>query len=200
MAGNFYKSLDDLRAIVSDDIPEGVTLEYKGSSVLLDRNISTICKTVTALANSVGGNFIIGIESKAGKPIRLDGGIPGLSRRDWIHKIINSHTFPALESVEVFEIHDATGSYYVISTPVSIHAPHQSNDLRHYKRRGSHSEPMEHYEIEDVRSRPKQLLAPLRIALFTQDQLAFLHFRNESASDSIKTTNREGPKGSRRKN
>jgi len=186
MAVNSYESLNDLNAIISDDIREGVTLEYKGSSIFVDRKIGAICKTMTALANSAGGHFIIGIESDAGKPSRLDGGVPGPSKLDWIHKIINAKTFPALESVEVLEIQDGAGSYYVISTPPSIHAPHQSDDRRYYKRRGPHSEPMEHYEIEDVRNRPKQLLAPLQIAWITEDQVVFLHFKNNSESDAIK--------------
>jgi hypothetical protein len=106
---------------------------------------------------------------------------------DWIHKIVNAQTFPPVESVEVFEIQETTGNYYVISVPASAQAPHQSNDQKYYKRRGSHSEPMEHYEIEDVRNRPKRLSAPLRIELFTRDQLAFLYFKNEHTSDSVRS-------------
>ena len=186
MPTNSFKTLDDIAAIVSDDTPEGVTLEYKSSDILVSRDVGPLCKTVTALANSAGGQFVIGIESNAGKPVRLDGGVPGNSRLDWIHKVINGNTYPPVESVEVLELREATGSYYVVDVPPSINAPHQSNDKRYYKRRGTHSEPMEHYEIEDVRNRPKQSLAPLRISLFTQDQLAFLHMRNDHASDSIK--------------
>lgn len=186
MTGVSYKSLDDLQGIITDSIAESVTLEYKGSNILRDRDIGAICKTVTALANSIGGHFIIGIEAPSGAPVRLDGGVSGPSKLDWIYKIINANTFPAVESVEVLEIPDAGGIYYVVSTPASIHAPHQSKDRRYYKRQGSHSEPMEHYEIEDIRSRPKQALAPLRMELFTEDTLAFLHFKNDSPADIVK--------------
>ena len=185
MTDNRYKTLDDLRAIIADVISEGVSLEYKGSNTLTDRDINSLCKTVTALANSVGGQFVIGIESKDGKPIRLDGGVAGASRIDWIHKIINANTFPPVDALDIVELEDLTGSYYIINVFASVRAPHQSNDKRYYKRRGSHSEPMEHYEIEDVRNRPKQQLAPLRVELFTDDQLAFLRLKNEHASDSI---------------
>lgn len=181
-----FKTLGDISAIVTDEIPESVTLEYKGSNVLADRDVNAICKTVTAFANSAGGQFVIGIESNRGKPIQLDGGAVGPSRLDWIHKIINANTYPPVESVKVIELHETTGSYYIISVLPSISAPHQSNDKRYYKRRGTHSEPMEHYEIEDVRNRPKQTLAPLRIELFMQDHLAFLYLKNDHASDSIK--------------
>ncbi|HYM98204.1 MAG TPA: RNA-binding domain-containing protein [Aestuariivirgaceae bacterium] len=83
MPANSFKTLGDIAAIVTDDMPEGVTLEYKGSDILVLRDASARCKTVTALANSAGGQFVIGIESNAGKPVRLDGGVPGHSRLDW---------------------------------------------------------------------------------------------------------------------
>jgi Putative DNA-binding domain len=186
MIGNPYKTLDDIRAIITEDIPEGVGLEYKGSNILVAKDIKALCKTVTALANSIGGQFVTGIESQGAKPVRLDGGVAGPSRVDWIHKIINTSTFPAVESVEILELTESTGSYYVINVAASVQAPHQSNDRRYYKRRGSHSEPMEHYEIEDVRNRPKRPLAPLRVELFTQEILAFLYFKNEHRSDSLR--------------
>jgi schlafen family protein len=186
MIGNPYRTLDDIRAIITDEIPEGIGLEYKGSNILVAKDVKSLCKTVTALANSIGGQFVTGIESQGGKPVRLDGGAKGPSCVDWIHKIINASTFPAVESVEILELTEPSGSYYVINVAASVQAPHQSNDRRYYKRRGSHSEPMEHYEIEDVRNRPKRPLAPLRVELFTQDTLAFLYFKNDHASDSLR--------------
>src|SRR5689334_21761074 len=154
MTAKPFKTLSDIHAIVTNEIPEGVTLEYKGSNILAARNVNAICKAVTAFANSAGGQLVTGIESSGGKRIQLDGGVVGSSRLDWIHKVINANTYPPVESVEVLELRETTGSYYIISVPPSISAPHQSNDNRYYKRRGTHSEPMEHYEIEDVRNRP----------------------------------------------
>ncbi|MBZ0218777.1 MAG: ATP-binding protein, partial [Fimbriimonadaceae bacterium] len=186
MAANYFKTISDISAIPVDKILESVTLEYKSSNILAIRDVSALCKTVTAFANSAGGQFIIGIESDAGRPVRLDGGVVGLNSLDWIHKIINANTYPPVESVEVNELHETTGNYYVISVPASISAPHQSNDKRYYKRRGTHSEPMEHYEIEDIRNRPKQAVSPLRAELFMRDQAAFLYLKNDHVTDSIK--------------
>src|SRR6185312_8967727 len=185
MAGQPYSSVSDLQSIVSNAITEGVTLEYKASKILSDRESSVICKAVTAFANSTGGHLIIGIESKNGKPLRLDGGVAGPSQEDWLYQIVNVKTYPPVENIEVTEISEASGSYYVIAVPASVYAPHQSDDRKYYKRRGSHSEPMEHYEIEDVRNRPKQSILPLRIALCTRDQLAMLHLRNESLDADV---------------
>jgi predicted HTH transcriptional regulator len=89
-----YATLDDVKTIVTEQIPEGVNLEYKGSSILIDRDKNTVCKTVSALANSVGGTFIIGIEMKNLVPVRIDDGTPGPSKRDWIYQIINAAHSP----------------------------------------------------------------------------------------------------------
>jgi hypothetical protein len=165
-------------------IPESTVFEYKHSLILNDKD--ALCKTVTAFANSMGGYFLTGIESKNGKPIRLDGGFRGLSKLDWMYKIINANTFPPVECLQVFEIPDDQGTYYVIAVSQSPHAPHQSADHRYYKSRGTHSEPMEHYEIEDVRNRPKQPLSPLRISLHMDEFMAVLVIENTHATDTVK--------------
>lgn len=182
-----YATLDDVRTIVSEQIPEGVNLEYKESSILIDRDANTVCKTVSALANSAGGIFIIGIEAKDLMPVRIDDGTPGPSKRDWIYQIINGGTFPAVETVEVREFQTPTGTIYVLEVLSSPQAPHQSNDRKYYKRRGSHSEVMEHYEIEDVRARPKRALMPLGAELQTQNILAYLRLTNSHETDAITT-------------
>ena len=180
-----YATLDDVQTIVTEQIPEGVNLEYKGSSILINRDDKTVCKTVSALANSAGGTFIIGIEMKNLVPVRIDDGTPGPSKRDRIYQIINGGTFPAVEAVEIREFQTPTGTIYVIEVPPSPQAPHQSNDRKYYKRRGSHSEVMEHYEIEDVRNRPKRALMPLRAELHTQNILAYLRLTNSHETDPI---------------
>jgi hypothetical protein len=78
-----YRTLEDLRNIVLNGIPEGVVLEYKAASALDRGNFSHLCKAVTAFANSAGGQFIIGIETEKNIPKRVDEGLSG-PRRDWI--------------------------------------------------------------------------------------------------------------------
>lgn len=185
MAHASYETMDQIRSIVTDQIPEGVSLEYKGSATLINRDANTVCKTVSALANSAGGTFIIGIEMQNLVPVRIDEGTPAPSRRDWIYQIINGGTFPAVEAVDVREFQTPTGTIYAIEVPPSPQAPHQSNDRKYYKRRGSHSEVMEHYEIEDIRNRPKRALTPLRAELHTQNILAYLRLTNAHETDAI---------------
>jgi hypothetical protein len=180
-----YVTLDEVETIVTQQVPEGVNLEYKGSDILINRDANKVCKTVSALANSVGGIFVIGIEVKDEVVVRVDDGTPSPSKRDWIYQAINGGTFPAVETVEIREFCKPTGTIYVIEVTPSPNAPHQSKDHKYYKRRGSHSEVMEHYEIEDIRNRPKRALNPLRAELQTQHRLAYLRLANIHETDVI---------------
>lgn len=185
MSPDTFGSLEALEAIVTNGIPEGLTLEYKRSAVFRDGGGDEhLCKAVTAFANSVGGHFVIGIEAHKGRVVRLDEGVALPSKHEWIHQSINSNTYPPVDLIEVVEIPAPSGVYYVIKVEPSPKAPHQSLDHKYYKRRGPLSVPMEHYEIEDVRNRPKAEGTPLRVELVFDDLLVLLRFRNEHASDS----------------
>lgn len=177
-------TIRELEQFVSDRPPESVTLEYKNSRLLQKSDTQALCKAASAFANSMGGTLIIGIDASGGKFV-LDGGCTEPSKIDWIYRVISSGTFPAVETVSVTEIAASTGRYYVININVSPHAPHQSQDHRYYRRRGSHSDPMEHYEIEDIRNRPKALLPPLEISLFPEGQIVSFKLRNTSNSEPI---------------
>jgi hypothetical protein len=179
-----YKSIEDVRSIVDLKMPESLSLEYKGSKVI--ENANAICKAVTAFANSVGGQFVVGIEQATKhKPAALDGGVSGPSRLDWLYQIISANTFPSVETIEVDELEEASGRYYIVTVGASLKAPHQCGDHKYYKRRGSHSEPMEHYEIEDVRSRPKGDLAPLSVSLVKDEGLVLLRFFNTREAEDV---------------
>lgn len=185
MQSNTYRALKDLESIVTNAIPEGVALEYKASDIVTKKSIEKLCKTITAFANSAGGQFVVGVEATNGVPMRLDGGVPGPSQRDWIYQIVSSRTSPPIESFEVFEVENGGNRYYVIDVSASSLAPHQF-DYKYYKRRGPHSEPMEHYEIEDVRSRPKGGLAPLRVEIGTvQDVMLLLTLKNDHSAEAL---------------
>jgi hypothetical protein len=186
MAHKSFTTLDDVRTIVSQQIPEGTSLEYKRSTVLIDRDANTVCKAVSALANSAGGTLVIGVETRNSLPVQIDEGTPPPSRRDWLYQIISGGTFPAVELLEIREFQTSTGAVYIVDVPTSPQAPHQSLDRKYYKRRGPHSEVMEHYEIEDVRNRPKRATAPLRAELeISQGVLAHLHLSNSHETDPI---------------
>lgn len=185
-SSNLYKNIDDIRSIVALGVPESLSLEYKSSKVIERSDTLAICKAVTAFANAVGGQFIIGVDQPTKqKPAALDGGVAGASRLDWLYQIISANTFPPVEGVEITEYSEDSGRYYIVTVAASLQAPHQCSDHKYYKRRGSHSEPMEHYEIEDVRSRPKEDLAPLNVSLVKDEGVAFLRFYNTREAEDL---------------
>ena len=184
-AAKRYTSLQDLKSIVELGLTEDLRLEYKASKIVEKSDTNAICKTVSAFANSVGGQFVVGIRVDGNSGPVLDGGVSGSSRQDWLHKIINAGTHPPVDGIEIVELPVDTGAYYIVSVPASRQAPHQASDRLYYKRRGTHSEPMEHYEVEDVRNRPKTDLTGLDLTLWKEDSVAYLRFRNATRSEDV---------------
>jgi predicted HTH transcriptional regulator len=81
MADEFLvlKTREDLQRLVDEGLEESLTLDYKSSAALTRDSapINELCKDVSALANSAGGQLIYGIEedTKKGKPRSVDDGV-----------------------------------------------------------------------------------------------------------------------------
>lgn len=74
--------------------------------------------------------------------------------KEWLEQIIDSGVNPKISGLQTNLVSLDNEKYTLaISIPKSTTAPHQSSDKKYYKRFHSKSEPMEHYEIEDVRNR-----------------------------------------------
>ncbi|MDD2814395.1 MAG: ATP-binding protein [Thiotrichaceae bacterium] len=153
---------EDLQQLVDDNVPEDVHLDYKASEALSLSEKNEILKDISSFANSDGGIIIYGIsEDKLKNCILLDDtGIPAFAGKtpikEWIEKIVDSGINPKISGLQVNLISSENGKdtlALAISIPKSAAAPHQSSDKKYYKRSNSQSNPMEHYEIEDVRNR-----------------------------------------------
>jgi predicted HTH transcriptional regulator len=70
------KTKADLQRLVEEEFREGLTLDYKASPALSreSKNVDELCKDVSAMANSAGGQLIYGIEEdrKTHKPSAVD--------------------------------------------------------------------------------------------------------------------------------
>lgn len=160
---NIPKTIEDIEKFIEMKVPEDLHLDYKASPSF--SNKAEICKDVSAFANSDGGMLIYGIkEDKKDKinPFSIDDGIDTSKfGKEWIDQILTSNIRPVLSGVEIVEIKmPENKSIMVIHVPKSFRGPHQAPDKKYYKRRNVVSEPMEHYEIEDVRNR-RQIFPPL---------------------------------------
>ncbi len=151
---------EDLELLIQQQVQESIHLDYKRSDALSKARQKEIPKDVSAFANSDGGMIIYGIEESGHLPVRVDEGIPNSTvTREWIEQTILSNISPRVEGIQIQQIPlDASNSVYCISIPKSYRAPHQERARkRYYKRHNFVSEPMEDYEISDVRARSKSV-------------------------------------------
>jgi hypothetical protein len=153
------KTKADLQQLVDEGLEESLTLDYKASPALTrdGKGPDELCKDVTALANSSGGQLVYGIEEDrvSKKPSRVDGGVDDSKiTREWIEQILNSRVQPRLNGVLTDRIDMENGKFgYVISVPQSQIGPHQAPDQKYYRRFDLQSVPMHDYEIKDVMRR-----------------------------------------------
>jgi len=153
------KTKTDLQRLVDEGLEESLTLDYKASPSLArdSGKPEELCKDVSALANSAGGQLVYGIEEDktAGKPSKVDDGVidPKITK-EWIEQILNSKVQPRMEGVRIERIDMETGKFgYVISVQQSQIGPHQAPDGKYYKRFNFQSVPMHDYEIRDIMRR-----------------------------------------------
>ena len=149
----------DLQQLVDEGLEESLTLDYKDSRALTrdGDGPGELCKDVSALANSAGGQLIYGIqEDKATrKPSRVDEGVvdPKITR-EWIEQILNSRVQPRMIGVTTTRIDLGNGQFaYVITVPPTQTGPHQAPDQKYYRRFDLQSVPMHDYEIKDIMRR-----------------------------------------------
>jgi hypothetical protein len=153
------KTKADLQRLVDEALEESLTLDYKASAALSREGKAPdeMCKDVTALANSAGGQIVYGIEEDKAtrKPSRVDDGVDDQKiTREWIEQIINSRVQPRMNGVRTVRIDMGNGKFgYVVSVPQTLTGPHQAPDGKYYKRFDLQSVPMHDYEIRDVMRR-----------------------------------------------
>lgn len=153
------KTKADLQRLVDEGLDESLTLEYKASPALSrdGKGPDELCKDVTALGNSAGGQLIYGIEEdkKTAKPSKVDEGVKDDKiTREWLEQILNSKVQPRMDGVRIERIDMENGKFgYVIAVPQSQIGPHQSPDGKYYKRFNLQSVPMHDYEIRDIMRR-----------------------------------------------
>ncbi|MCR9237443.1 MAG: ATP-binding protein [Alphaproteobacteria bacterium] len=119
----------------------------------------TLAKAASAFANSMGGVLVIGIDCRAIEGIdcaRQITPIPFLSRAlSTINNELHSITVPPIGGIEAMHIPIEGGSsgLIVLSIPRSARRPHRSSATgakSYYKRSGTSTVEMEHYEIEEA--------------------------------------------------
>ncbi|HJU12512.1 MAG TPA: ATP-binding protein [Candidatus Binataceae bacterium] len=130
-----------------------------------DSDKQPLAKTLSAFANADGGVIIYGLEAKRGSDNRdVVQAVKPLKDTELVRSrilaLIGQLIQPPVEGIIVASRRKSDGSGYVIVfVPPSDSGPHRARPLReYYRRHGSSSLPMEHYELEEMfgrRRRPK---------------------------------------------
>lgn len=153
----------DLNNLIKNKIQEDTNIDYKSPDFSKGDFNKELAKDVSAMANSDGGVIIYGIQEEDHFPKEIVWIEKDEGYCERIEQIINSKIFRKIEGIKVRRIlsDDTSKFVIVIDIPKSDIAPHQvhedSKQRKYYKRHGSITEQMEHYEIEDLffkRKRP----------------------------------------------
>jgi Schlafen, AlbA_2 len=142
--------------MVDAEIEETLTLEYKASPALSrdSKNALELCKDVSAMANSAGGQIIYGIgeDKKTHKPTSVDDGVTDEKiTREWLHQILGSNIHPRIDGLSIQRIPlSDTGFGFVLSIDSTQNGPHQAPDKKYYKRHELEAVAMEDYEVRDI--------------------------------------------------
>src|ERR1043165_2310570 len=163
------RTIDDLSALITNQITEDLHLDYKRSATfekpVQDDVKKDLSKDTSAFANSDGGVLVYGVveDNTTKLAVSLDDGVDHkVWTRERVEGVINANVSPRIDGLEVIQIRLAADrSAYVIVVPKSARGPHQDRmTWRYYKRFNFSSEPMEDYEISDVRNR-RDVVLPL---------------------------------------
>jgi hypothetical protein len=162
----------DLRRLITDQVKESVTLDYKQSRSLGrgDHEKNELSKDVSAMANSAGGVLIYGVDMDGHLPMGIDEGLdPGIISKESLEDTIGSRIQRRIDGLLInqVELSSAPGRVaYVVVVPQSLRVPHMAFDHRFYRRANFKSEPMEEFEVREVATRrevPDLTLSPYLI-------------------------------------
>ena len=164
-----------LKRMLDDQKPEDAHLDYKGKESLLptgrggggldkQKRSDDISKDVSSFLNSDGGVLVYGVPES--EDPSLTGGSPipsgpeigfrrGEVTKETIEDLITSNIQPRPGSdlFKVTEVPYCGRIVFVVEVGVGLGDVWQAKDRKYYKRFNYKAEPMDHYEVEMVRSR-----------------------------------------------
>jgi hypothetical protein len=122
-------SLEDLRELVENRVREARTIDYKqGLEISTQGHRKEFLADVTALANTAGGDLLVGVAEQEGEPVAL----PGIEIRDFdalerqLLSLIRDGTEPRLRGVTVKAVETEANRYVLIlRVPRSYGRPHR---------------------------------------------------------------------------
>jgi hypothetical protein len=177
----------EVEAFCNTRVTENTYLDYKADFP------KDLAKTVSAMANTLGGVVIIGVdEDNNGAPVLPIAGIPverGLEERV-VNTMVNAVYPPIIPEVAVCVSADASRVLVVIRVGPSTEAPHamQSN-TRVYVRTGKRNSPEELADLDRIRwlVNRRERSEMLREQLLKRASQRFIHLRDGRVPGTPKT-------------
>ena len=169
-----------LRALVENRVAERKTIEYKrelpGTG---DREKVRFLATVSSLANTAGGDLLLGVEAEEGVPVALSGvaigNVDGEKLR--LEQVLLSGLEPRLPRVDIHPVEIAEGRYVVlVRVPRSWVGPHRiEKNSRFYARTSGGRYELDVGELRTAFTMSESI--PARIRDFRTERLAMIHGR-----------------------
>lgn len=166
-------TLDDIRALVGR-AREGKTLEFKSKLPPGDAGSLKVLAGVSALANTAGGDFVIGVADKDGVASAIIGiEIESVDRyKQTLEQILGSRVEPPIPRVDIHQVACDGGRWvFVIRVARSWIGPHRVTSNNHfYVRTSTSTVPL---DVADLRTAFGQReVGTERIEAFRRDRLA----------------------------
>lgn len=147
--------LADIQSLVQDQIAESRTLDYKRDLYSnSDRDKKEFLIDISALANTMGGYLIIGIDENDGIPISINGvKIQEFDKlKLFFENLLNMAVDPPIRGVEfhAVDIQD-NNKVLIIEVPQSISKPHAVTIQKYHRFHGRNSSGTYPFEVDDIR-------------------------------------------------
>ena len=97
----------DVLRLISDQVQESLTLDYKECDALqkTEGKKNEISKDVSAFANYAGGVLVYGVRENGHVPTAIDVGYdPNDTGKEWLDQVINSRIQRRLDGVRINQI------------------------------------------------------------------------------------------------
>ena len=113
------ETVADLQRLISEEIKESLTLDYKASPALgkADKQRDELCKDVTAFANSAGGQIVYGMVEDKHVPTKVDEGADPSITKEWLEQVIDSRVQPRIEGLIITPIQLGKRLGFVLTIP-----------------------------------------------------------------------------------
>lgn len=178
----------DLEALFNNQVAEGKTIEYKKEIVTnASSDKEPFLAGVSAFANTVGGDFIIGIEAKDGIPVKLSG--VNFTNADAeilkLEQMLREGIEPRLPSVNTKVIESPTGEKFIfVRVTQSWIAPHRVKaNNKFYGRTSNGKYPYDVSELKTAFMLTEQLSE--RIRNFRQERVQRIQTKEETPASLI---------------